>query len=92
MDKRSITSANNGKLGGRPVATKTLVTQQMREELITAVRAKFKDIYEPQIKKATEGDFNAYRDLMDRVGLKAQENLEGNIFVPIQIVIKQSGD
>ena len=83
MDKRSITSASNGKLGGRPVSSKTLLTQSMREELIIAVHKQFKDIYEPQLEKALKGDFAAYKDLMDRVGLKGDEFQTP--IVPVQV-------
>ncbi len=87
-DKRALTSSKNGKLGGRPISQATLMTQKMRDELIEAVSKKFKKIYEPQLKKALKGDFTAYKDLMDRCGIKLPEDIETNLFIPIQINIK----
>ena len=70
----------------------TLMTQKMRNELIDAIGKKFKMLYEPQLKKALEGDFAAYKLLCEQCGIKAPEEVEANVFVPIQINIKVKND
>jgi hypothetical protein len=81
-------SAINGLKGGRPVSPTTLRTQKMREVLTLAVYENFKEIYEPQIKKAKEGDLGAFKELLDRSGVKSEDSDKNNVFVPIQIVIR----
>lgn len=74
MDKRSQTSADNGKKGGRPIASATLRAQMMRERLSEAVDEQFEEMFTPQIEKAKNGDTTAFLAIIDRVGLKPVEH------------------
>ena len=60
-------SRKNGEKGGRPLATATLQTQMMREQLTKAVYEVWEEIYEPQIKKARKGDLAAFNSLIEKV-------------------------
>jgi len=51
-DKRKTASVKNGKKGGRPIASKTLVTQMMKKVLIETINARFKPMLEAQIDSA----------------------------------------
>jgi len=79
MDGRSITSVENGKLGGRPQGSKnksTIAKEEAREIMIRRVIEEFDNILTPQITKAMKGDYAAYKDLMDRVFGRAQEKMD----------------
>lgn len=88
MDKRTITSPENGLKGGRPLSLKTIATQRLLERLSVVVEENFEAIFQPQLEKAMKGDFNAYRDLLDRIGVKDIEKKSGmEITEPIQVFI-----
>jgi len=84
--EREIASQANGKLGGRPLSKGTLVARKMREKITLVVEKNFIKLVKPQMKKAIKGDYTAYRDLMDRAGVKPEE--EGPK-VAVQINIAQ---
>lgn len=54
-------------MGGRPKASHTLIAEKLRAELVLAVEEESESIYGPQLEKAKRGDFQAYKDLLDRV-------------------------
>ena len=58
-DKRSITSAENGKKGGRPVASATLRKQKMREMLSAELEAEWLPIVAKAIEQAKDGNQQA---------------------------------
>lgn len=84
MDQRSITSSENGKLGGRPLSKATLATQKMKEKVALYVEKNFDKIVKPQIDKAIKGELASYKDLMDRAGVT---NNQSQNIIPIQINI-----
>lgn len=59
MDKRSITSARNGTLGGRPVSESTLRAQIARDYISKEVEKALKPIVAKAITDAKKGDFRA---------------------------------
>lgn len=83
-----ITSIQNGKKGGRPKgskATHTIQAEAAKAELIKAYIKNIKPINEALIKKATEGDIQAIRELHDRVYGKSPQAITGPEGGPIQI-------
>lgn len=70
-DKRSKTSAENGKLGGRPISTTTLITQESRKYIAEQVRANLEGIVSQMLAKSLDGDLPATRELFDRAFGKA---------------------
>lgn len=66
MDKRSKTSADNGKKGGRPLATSTIIAQKTKEYIAIEVEKKMKPIVSKAIEQAEEGDKSARDFLFDR--------------------------
>ena len=74
---------------GRPKGSKsplTLKIDQARQALIDAYIEKIRPINEALIKKATEGDIQAIRELHDRVYGKAPQAITGAEGGPIEIV------
>ncbi len=83
--ERTMTSQENGKLGGRPLSKGTLVARKMREKITLMVDKNFAKLIKPQMLKAMKGDYTAYRDLMDRAGVKPEEETK----IAVQINIAQ---
>ncbi len=50
--KRKIASQNNGKKGGRPIASTTLITQKIRERVIVKLHERIDPIIDSQINSA----------------------------------------
>jgi len=87
-DRRSITSAENGRKGGRPVSTATLRAQKAREILTEWLENDLQEIYTALVNKAKQGDVPAAKELFDRGWGKAVQGLyttddKGNV-TPIQ--------
>lgn len=59
FDKRSITSAENGKLGGRPRGKASIATEKARLEILEAVEKELKPILDKAIEQAKQGDKGA---------------------------------
>jgi hypothetical protein len=81
-----IQSKENGKKGGRPKGSKSPVTLKVEEakaELIRMYIENIRPINEALIKKATDGDLMAIKELHDRVYGKslqpADVNLKGEL-------------
>ena len=88
-----IASRENGKLGGRPLSEATLATQKMRDKVVLEVEKNFMKLMMPQIKKALKGDYIAYRDLMDRAGVKPLEETKVAVQINIaNILAKHEGN
>lgn len=66
MDRRSETSAENGKKGGRPVSSATLRAQEGRRIMAEMLENDLNDIYEALREKAMKGDVAAINTLFDR--------------------------
>ncbi len=89
MDKRSLTSSENGKLGGRPKGSKawhTLEAEKGKAALIEAYLKNIRPINEALIAKATAGDIQAIRELHDRVYGKPNQPIEGKLDVITKII------
>ncbi len=72
----------NGKKGGRPKGSKSPVTLKVeaaKEELIKAYIENIRPINEALIKKATEGDLAAIKELHDRVYGKSLQPTDVNL-------------
>src|ERR1041385_1559940 len=97
MDKRKLTSAKNGKKGGRPkgsLAAHTLERQEFQKRYIERVMPVWDDIIDAQIEKASLGSERMLEEINNRVLGKSIQPLgtpddDGNI-LPFQIVITQT--
>jgi len=83
QDKRSITSAENGKKGGRPVSEATLKAQEARLKLVQRLEAEWVPIVDKAIEQAKAGDEKARAWLADRgygkvTQMIATEDEQGN--------------
>lgn len=85
--ERTLSSQENGKLGGRPQSKGTLATQKMREDIILAVKKNFIKLIKPQMKKALQGDYTAYSDLMNRAGIKPVEENKAPVVINIAMIL-----
>lgn len=87
-DKRSETSAENGKMGGRPVSEATIKAQIAREYIAEHVKQSLEPIVAKAINDAILGDDKARAWLSDRAWGKPKQEMgftdtEGNdIFEP----------
>lgn len=76
MDKRSETSADNGKLGGRPVSEATIKAQLAREYIAEHVKQSLEPIVAKAINDAILGDDKARAWLSDRAWGKPIQALD----------------
>lgn len=76
MDKRAETSAENGKMGGRPVSEATLRTQFARDYISKQVEDSLGAIVAKAITMAIEGNEGARNWLSDRAWGKAQQAID----------------
>ena len=83
----ALASAENGKLGGRPMTQATKASASMREKLVLEVQKNFLKLVEPQMKKAIKGDYTAFRDLLDRAGVKPLEENKINLQINIANIL-----
>lgn len=74
-DKRSETSAENGKKGGRPISEATLRAQLAREYISGEVEKSLAPIVAKAINDAILGDYKAREWLSDRGWGKAVETI-----------------
>lgn len=75
VDKRSETSADNGKLGGRPISPATLIAQASRLYIAEQVEKSLSPIVARAINDAVLGDHQARQWLSDNGWGKAPINL-----------------
>ena len=83
-----ITSAENGKKGGRPRGSKaghTLQTETAKKALIQAYIDNIQPINQALVNKAKKGDIQAIRELHDRVYGRAPQAIttEGEMTIKI---------
>lgn len=71
-----LTSAQNGKLGGRPKGTNAIAAEKARSYISDRVSAELEPLIDIAIKQALEGDLNARKDLLDRAYGKPKESVE----------------
>ena len=76
MDKRSLTSSNNGKLGGRPTGPATIEREKAKAYIAINIGKYMPQIFKALIKKASKGDVLAIRELFDRGFGKASQAIE----------------
>lgn len=76
MDRRSITSAQNGKKGGRKKKQSTIKAEKARDILSQMVFKEIKPIGLKLIEKAKTGDIPAIKELFDRAFGKAPQSIE----------------
>lgn len=77
-DKRSKTSAENGKLGGRPPSEATIRTQLAREYISEQLKKNLPSIVSKAITQAKAGDPKARDWLSERAWGKAPQPLTGD--------------
>ena len=82
-DKRSTTSADNGKKGGRPVSEATLRAQIARDYISSEVERNLEPIVTKAIKQAKDGDKYAREWLFDRAHGKSTQPLSGPDGTPL---------
>lgn len=75
MDKRSETSAENGKKGGRPISEATLRAQAAKEYISKQTADSLGAIVAKAVTQAIEGDYKAREWLSDRGWGKAVETI-----------------
>lgn len=74
MDRRSITSAENGrKYGGRPKGEATVLREKAKDYLARRVEEEIEPIADKLIEKAQNGDVSAIKELFDRAWGKSKE-------------------
>ncbi len=76
MDKRSLTSAQNGKLGGRPKGFAALEAERQRDYVAQVLVKEFAPIVATAVKQAKKGDKSAREWLADRAFGKATNAVE----------------
>lgn len=86
MDKRSITSAINGRKGGRKKGEATILREKAKDYLARRVEEEIEPIADKLIEKAQTGDVPAIKELFDRAWGKSKESMDvtsgGNV-IPI---------
>lgn len=68
-------SRRNGKLGGRPKGYVALAAEKMREKVMKQLEEEYSALWEPQFKKAREGDTNAFKEIREFAAGKPRQNL-----------------
>ena len=76
MDRRSITSAQNGKKGGRKKGLASIKAEQARNLLAKMVYKEIVPIAKVLIAKSKKGDIQAIKELLDRAFGKAPQSIE----------------
>lgn len=76
MDKRSITSAINGKKGGRKPGLASIEAERQRDYLAQVLIKEFAPIVAVAVKQAKKGDKSAREWLADRAFGKATNAVE----------------
>jgi thioredoxin-like negative regulator of GroEL len=80
MDKRSLTSAENGrKYGGRPKGEATILREKAKDYLARRVEEEIEPIADNLIEKAKTGDVPAIKELFDRAWGKSKETSDVNV-------------
>lgn len=69
-------SKENGKLGGRPLASHTIQTQIQRHRLVVLLEDKVEAIFNALAVKAMDGDVGAAKELFDRAWGKPPQFIE----------------
>lgn len=92
MDKRSKTSRDNGKLGGRPKAARTVAAEQFRDYVSMRIVEQQEPLIDALMEKGLKGDVSSIKELLDRAFGKSKEymdimsdgeKIEGvNVFIP----------
>ena len=100
IDKRALSSARNGLLGGRPKGTHKdayLYAQEARRRICELVAKDLDGIIEAQIKKALQGDSIAFIALLDRAHGKPAQAIEMQgkdgqpiVFMPLELIQKHA--
>lgn len=89
MDRRSLTSATNGRKGGRKKGPATIIAEKMRDEIAKQIKAEAPVLIAAQLQRAKEGDTIAFRELMDRAFGRPKQPLandEENPLLPFPII------
>ena len=85
MDKRSLTSAQNGRKGGRKKGESTILREKGKDYIARRVEEEIGPLVEILLKKAKGGDMFAIKELFDRAWGKATQptemDLKGNLSV-----------
>lgn len=76
MDKRSLTSAINGRKGGRKKGEATILREKAKDYLARRVEEEIQPIADKLIEKAQTGDVPAIKELFDRAWGKSKESVD----------------
>ena len=90
MDKRSITSAINGKKGGRKKGEATILREKAKDYLARRVEEEIEPIANKLIEKAQTGDVPAIKELFDRAWGKPAQAITGADGGILQVFIDKS--
>ena len=89
------TSIENGKKGGRPKgskATHTLDIIEAKKYVTERIIRELKPLIDVQLKKAKQGDFRAFEELMKRGIGRVREDIDVSALPPLNITIKKYED
>lgn len=94
-DGRSLTSAENGKKGGRPLASSTLQAQKARQYIAEQLDKNLGPIVAKAVEQAMEGNQQARDWLSDRGWGKAMQSIDHTTNgkdMPLPILTNVQGD
>ena len=76
MDKRSLTSAENGRKGGRKKGVATIEREKAKDYIAERIGEYMPAIFNAMITKALNGDIIAIKELFDRGFGRAMQSVE----------------
>lgn len=85
MDGRRLTSAQNGKKGGRPKGEATILREKAKDYLARRLEEEIGPIADKLIEKASSGDVPAIKELFDRAWGKSVQPLGNDNGKPLVI-------
>jgi hypothetical protein len=90
MDKRSITSAENGKKGGRKQGLATIEREKAKDYIAKRIGEYMPELFEVMIEKALKGDIYSIKELFDRAWGKSNMSITGEDGK--ELIIKITGE
>lgn len=90
MDKRSLTSAFNGKKGGRKKGVATIEREKAKDYIAQRIGEYMPQLFNVMIEKALDGDIPATKELFDRAWGKAQQDMGFDPTKPLIVQISEA--